>query len=53
MKAGKRNRRETCCDVKRDGAIWKREAKSIEAQRVCGSVHSSDEASVMEVEQRD
>jgi hypothetical protein len=23
MKAGKRNRREACCDVKRDGTIWK------------------------------
>jgi hypothetical protein len=50
MKADKRNRREACCDDKREGTILKREAERIEAQEVCGSVRSNDEAPVMGVE---
>ena len=53
MKAGKWNRRKSCGDAKREGTIRRGKAESIEAQQDCGSVHSSDETSVMEVERRD
>jgi hypothetical protein len=53
MKADKRNRRESCCDAKREVTIPGGEAESIETQEDCGSVRSSAEASVMEVERRD
>jgi hypothetical protein len=53
MKAGKWNRRKSFCDAKREGTIRRGEAERIEAQKDCGSVHSSDETSVKEVERRD
>jgi hypothetical protein len=53
MKADKWNRRESCCDGKREGTIPGGEAVSIETQADCGSDRSTAQASVKEVERRD